>query len=220
MYKLACAGRWCGRGEVALGNPGAVVPCRRHHGRRSRAKVFVRYSKELLERLILVPWGVYVDDTQSDTDLRRNLTVQICPRTGQPCQGRETADDPRQDLSSPCMRFPRSTIHTYNPAFHTTANSKKMCCSTTANRKRGLKKKTPTRFVRRFRKRVLQKKKKRRAKNVARQKSRVSLHPTSLAAAVAQNGYVDPTKRCTRATAQQLINALDCVQVWMCYHTI
>ena len=50
--------------------------------------------------------------------------AKIYPRTGQPCQGRGTADDRRldwQDLfipGSPCMRVPRYTIDTYDSAFH------------------------------------------------------------------------------------------------------
>ena len=103
------------------------VPRRRRHGPRSPAKYFVRCSKELLERLILVPWGFYVDNIQSD--LRRNSAVKIYPRTGQPCQGRETADNPRSWQTgsfipgSPCMRVSRSTIHKYDPAFHIIQNT-------------------------------------------------------------------------------------------------
>ena len=111
------SGSWWRRGEVALESPGARVPCCCRYGRRSRARLFVRCSKDLLllEIPILAPWGVYVDDTQSD--VRRNLTVKMYSRTGQPCQGRGTADDPRSWLTgsfipgSPCMRVPTSTIH-------------------------------------------------------------------------------------------------------------
>ena len=84
MLNLASGGSRRGRGEVALESPVAVVPCRRRHGRRSRATFFVRCSKDLLETLVLIPGGLYVDDTLSD--LRRNLTVKIYPRTGQPCR--------------------------------------------------------------------------------------------------------------------------------------
>ena len=61
---------------------------------------YVISFKELLERLILVPWGVvYVDHTKSD--LRRHLTVKMYPRTGQTCQrwALTTRDLDRQDLS-------------------------------------------------------------------------------------------------------------------------
>ena len=84
MLNLVSGGSRRGRGEIALESPEAVVPCRHRHGRRSRATLFVRCSKELLERPVLIPWGVYVDGTLSD--LRRNLTVKIYPRTGQPCR--------------------------------------------------------------------------------------------------------------------------------------
>ena len=93
-------------------SPGALVPCRRRHGRRSLAEFFIRCSKDLLlEVLIAVPRGVRVDDTQSD--LRSNILSKINPRTGQPCQGRGTADDPRSWLAgsfipgSTCVRVPK-----------------------------------------------------------------------------------------------------------------
>ena len=70
VLNLASAGSRWGRRVVALEILRAVAPGRRLHGWRSRAKVFVRCSKELLEILVLVLWGVYVDDTQSD--LRKN----------------------------------------------------------------------------------------------------------------------------------------------------
>ena len=45
---------------------GTKVPCRRRHGRLSRATFFVDGKELLLGRFILVPCGVYVDDTKSD----------------------------------------------------------------------------------------------------------------------------------------------------------
>ena len=51
-------------------------------------------------------------------------SVKICPRTGQPCQGRGTADDPRSRLAGscipgfPCMCVSRSTLDTHDPAYN------------------------------------------------------------------------------------------------------
>ena len=65
----------------------------------------IRYSKELLEIVILAPWGVYVDDTQSD--LRKNVPSrlirgQVNPvKDGGPLATRDLA---WQDVSFPVLR--------------------------------------------------------------------------------------------------------------------